>query len=373
MSFVLTEEQQQFRDVLRHFLDDQFSTGDVRRLMATEPGFDDDFWTRLNRDLGLAGIIVPEAYGGQGFGFSELGIVMEEMGRSLVCAPYLSSAVMAADAVATFGGEVDREALLPRFADGSLRGCVAIQEAVGSESGNNRTMATPDGDGVRLDGIKDLVIDGHTADLLLVVAGTTDGGSGLYQVSGTAPGLDRRVLNTLDPTRKLARVTLASVPAVPLGVPGEIDDELQALLDRATVALSHEMVGGAEKMLYSAVEYGSTRRQFGRLIGSFQAIKHKCADLLLEIELAKSAAYRAAVAIDEHEPEAGLTASIAKCTASEAYMHAAAECIQIHGGIGFTWDHDTHLWYKRAKASEVMFGDARSHRERALSLWSEAI
>ena len=373
MSFVLTDEQQQFRDVVRRFLDDQFSTRDVRRLMETRAGFDEAFWGKLNRDLGLAGIIIPEDYGGQGFGYAELGIVMEEMGRSLVCAPYLSSAVLAADAVLTLGSEADRETLLPGLADGSLRGCLASQDYSGPECPGGVTTATAAQGGVRLNGIKDFVIDGHTANLLLVVARSADGVSGCYRVSDTASGLDRRCLTALDPTRKLARLTLTDVPAVPLGTPGSLESPLPAILDRATVALAHEMVGGAEKMLYSAVDYACTRRQFGRLIGSFQAIKHKCADLLLEIELAKSAAYRAAVAIDQHEAVASLTASIAKCTASEAYLHAAAECIQIHGGIGFTWDHDTHLWFKRAKASEVMFGDPSSHRERALALWSDAI
>ncbi len=376
MRFSFSDEQQQFRDIVNRFLNAKYSTVDARRLLETDRGFDDALWRDLTHDLGLPALVVPEEYGGQGFGWVEMGIVMEEMGRVLLCSPYYSSAVLACSAILNAGSEDDKQRLLPDLANGSARGCLAVFEPGGSWTPDGIAMVARDSaDGYLLSGTKSFVIDGHTADTIIVVArleGTVgDVGITLFEVVGVAAGLTRKLLKTIDGTRKHARLTLVDVPGRPIGVPGEGAVALNVTLDQASVALANEMVGGAEHMLYSAVEYAGARRQFGRLIGSFQAIKHKCADLLLEVELAKSAAYGAASALAENHPQAGVLASMAKCSAADAFMRAAADCIQIHGGIGFTWDHDTHLWFKRAKCSEVLFGDPNWHRERVALNWSD--
>jgi alkylation response protein AidB-like acyl-CoA dehydrogenase len=197
-------------------------------------------------------------------------------------------------------------------------------------------------------------------------------GIGLYAVDGQARGLTRRPLTTIDTTRRQAELSFAHTPARQLGHGDAALKALRNTLDRATIALACEMAGGARALLNSAVEYAKLRMQFGRPIGSFQAVKHKCAEMLLEVELAASAARYAAAAVDEQDPEVPALASLAKAMAGDAYMHAAVECIQIHGGIGFTWDHDTHLWFKRAKSSEVLLGDASHHRERYLALTEAA-
>ena len=376
MAFVFTEEQEQFRDIVARFLRDTSPTVEVRRLMETDAGFDGGVWDRLNSELGLSALHVPEALGGQGFSFVELGIVCEEMGRALLCAPYLSSAVLATDAILQAGDPGQQADLLPAMASGERRGALAVTEPNGGWHAEAvETTATRNGAAYRLDGAKSFVIDGHTADFLVVVAREpgSSGADGIsfFTVAGDAPGLDRRLLETVDATRKQARLTFRGVPAEPLGEPGAGAPALERILVDAVTALASEMVGGAQQMLDSAIEYTKLRMQFGRAIGSFQAVKHKCADMLLEVELAKSAAYQAAAAVAEGAEDAPALASLAKAAASDTYLQAAADCIQLHGGIGFTWDNDTHLWFKRAKSSEVLFGDATYHRERMLEHWPE--
>ena len=376
MAFVFTEEQEQFRDIVARFLRDTSPTVEVRRLMETDAGFDAGVWDRLNRELGLSALHVPEALGGQGFSFVELGIVCEEMGRALLCAPYFSSAVLATDAVLQAGDPGRQADLLPALASGERRGALAVTEPNGAwDAGAIETTATRNGAAYRIDGVKSFVIDGHTADLIVVVA-REKGSSGtdgicFCTVAGDAPGLERRALETVDATRKQARLTFRGVPAEPLGEPGAGAPALERILIDAVTALASEMVGGAQRMLDSAIEYTKLRMQFGRPIGSFQAVKHKCADMLLEVQLAKSAAYQAAAAVADGAEDAPALASLAKAAASDTYLQAAADCIQLHGGIGFTWDNDTHLWFKRAKSSEVLFGDAAYHRERMLERWPE--
>ena len=376
MAFAFTEEQEQFRDIVRRFLRNTSPAVEVRRLMETETGFDADVWGRLNRELGLCAVHIPETFGGQGFSFVELGIVCEEMGRSVLCAPYFSSAVLAADAILHAGSSSQKSDLLPSIASGECRGALAFTESNGRwDAAAIETTATRNGAGYRLEGHKSFVIDGHTADLIVVAAREPgsfgDDGISLFTVAGDAPGLDRRLLQTMDATRKQARLTFHHVPAEPLGEPGAGAVALRRVLIDAATALAAEMVGGAQQMLDTAVEYTKLRMQFGRQIGSFQAVKHKCADMLLEVELAKSAAYQAAAAVAEGDPEAPALASLAKATASDTYLRAAADCIQLHGGIGFTWDNDTHLWFKRAKSSEALFGDAAHHRELMMRHWQE--
>lgn len=358
VQFAFTDEQLQFRDIAAKFMADKSPSVEVRRLMETERGFDDAVWNSLSNELGVTALIIPEVYGGQGFGFVELGIVMEEAGRALLCAPYFSTCVMGAGAIISAGTEAQKQALLPEIAAGTRFVSLALTD------GAAPVRVSADG---TLTGEKTLVVDGCLADTI-VVAAEQDGATRLFVVDAAASGLERRHLATIDPTRKLAALSFDATPAEPMaGDAGALSD----VLDGAAVALANEMMGGAQRLLDSAVEYSQIRMQFGRAIGSFQAIKHKCADLLLDVELAKSAAYQAAWARSEDEPDAPALASLAKAAASDTYMQMAAACVQLHGGIGFTWDHDTHLWYKRAKSSEVLLGDANHHRELMLQRWSE--
>jgi alkylation response protein AidB-like acyl-CoA dehydrogenase len=372
MQFAFTQEQLQFRDVVRRFLDDRAPPSEARRLMSTDTGFDPATWRSLAVELGACGIHVPETYGGAGFGLTELGIVLEEMGRALFCGPYFSSCVLAATAVLQSGSESRKQSLLPGIASGEVRATLAFTEHDGCWSPEATTVTAERG---RLTGSKRFVVDGHTADVIVVLAReaseSSSGQLSLYVVDANASGLRRRALDVIDPTRKLAQLDFDRTPAQPLGEPTEVGDAIRRVLEVAAIALANEAIGGASRMLDSALQYTQQRMQFGRKIGSFQAIKHRLADLLLEVELARSAAYHAAAAYDAGDPNISALASLAKSVCSDAYMHAAAECIQLHGGIGFTWDHDTHLWYRRAKSSEVFLGDPAWHRDRMITCWQE--
>jgi alkylation response protein AidB-like acyl-CoA dehydrogenase len=317
----------------------------------------------MGSQLGLQGLAIPEEFGGSGYGYVELIVVLEEMGRALLCAPYFSTVALAANAILHSGDDAAKKELLPGIASGDTIATVAFTEDSGRWDAEGITMtASKAGDGWTLDGHKMFVLDGHTANLV-VVAARTDAGISLFTVAGDADGLTRTPLSTMDQTRKQARLELSGVPAKLLGTDGSGWDTLSRMLDLAAVALAAEQVGGAQKVLEMSVEYAKVRVQFGRPIGSFQAIKHKCADMLLEVESAKSAAYYAGWAAAELNDELPVVASLAKAYCSDAYFHAAAENIQIHGGIGFTWEHDAHLYFKRAKSSELLLGDPTYHRE----------
>ena len=370
MQFSFTSEQEEFRSVLRRFLEDKSPTTAVRRLMETEAGWDRAAWQELNQQLGLTAIHIPEAYGGQGFSFVELGIVLEEMGRALLCAPYFSSTVLAATAIVNAGTEEQKRELLPAIADGGCIAALAFTEPNGRWDASGVEMtATRDGGLFRLDGVKSFVVDGHTADLIVVLARGVAGLS-FFTVRGDAPGLTRRALKVVDPTRKLAMLNFQSVEATLLGEEGAAAAPFAKTMVQAAACLANEMVGGAERLRQSALDYANLRVQFGRTIASFQSMKHKQADMLIDVELAKSAAYAAASAAAEDDPDLPAIASLAKAAASEAYMQTAINTIQIHGGIGFTWDNDTHLWFKRAKASEVFLGDPAWHREAMMRAWN---
>ena len=374
MQFSFTSEQEEFRSVLRRFLQEKSPPSAVRRLMESDAGWERDGWVELNHQLGLTGVHIPEAFGGQGFGFVELGIVLEEMGRALLCAPYFSTTVLAATAIMNAGSKAQQEALLPPIALGEVVATLAFTEPNGRwDAAGIETTASPAGGRFRLDGVKSFVLDGHTADLI-VVAARTPGSSGedrvsLFTTRGDAPGLARRALKVMDPTRKQARLDFNGVEADLLGELGAGAGPLAKTLVQAAACLASEMVGGAERLRVSALDYANLRMQFGRPIASFQSMKHKQADMLVDVELAKSAAYAAASAAAEDDPELPAIASLAKACASDAYLQTAIHTIQIHGGIGFTWDNDTHLWFKRAKSSEVFLGDPALHRERMLQAW----
>jgi alkylation response protein AidB-like acyl-CoA dehydrogenase len=363
MQFAFTDEQEQLRAFVRQFLEEKSSEETVRELMDTEAGFDAAVWSQMAEQLGLQSLIIPETFGGQGFGWVELIVVLEEMGRSLLCAPFFSTAVLATSALLLSDDEEAARDYLPKMANGELIATVAMTEENGrwDESGVTAT-ATADGDSWKLNGAKHYVLDGHTAGLIIVAARTAAGVS-LFAVDGDAAGMTRTPLATMDQTRKQAKIELSDTPGRLVGADGTGWDVLVRVLDRAAVGLAAEQVGGAQMVLDMAVEYAKVRVQFGRPIGSFQAIKHKCADMLLEVESAKSAAYYAAWCAAEDNDELPAMASLAKSYCSEAYFHATAENIQIHGGIGFTWEHPAHLYFKRAKSSELLFGDPTYHRE----------
>jgi len=363
MNFAFSDEQEELRKVVRQFLENKSPETAVRELMDTESGYDPEVWSQMAEQLGLQGLAIPEEYGGSGYGYIELIVVLEEMGRSLLCAPYFSTVALAANTLLQSGDEEAKKAHLPGIATGETIATVAFTEANGKwdESGITAT-ATKSGDGYTLSGEKMFVLDGHIAGLIIVAA-KSDAGTSLFTVAGDASGLTREALPTMDQTRKQARLTFDGTPATLLGTEGQGWTVLETVLDLAVVALAAEQVGGAQKVLEEAVQYAKDRVQFGRPIGSFQAIKHKCADMLLEVESAKSAAYYAGWCASELNDELPSVASLAKAYCSEAYFHATAENIQIHGGIGFTWEHPAHLYFKRAKSSELLFGDPTYHRE----------
>jgi alkylation response protein AidB-like acyl-CoA dehydrogenase len=339
--------------------------------METDEGFDAGIWQRLSQELGLCGLAIPEAYGGAGFGMVELCIAMEEMGRALLCAPFLSTSILAAKAIEHVASDDQKARLLPALAAGERIATLATTEPDGKPGLEAVALtAEPKDDGFVLNGRKKFVLDGCRADVLLVAArapGTSGvDGLSLFEVAPNAAGLSRRQLTTLDATRKLAALELRDVKGVPLGEPGEAAAGLQHTLDLAAIALANEMVGGAERLLEDSIAFTKLRMQFGRPIASFQAIKHRATEMLLAVELAKSAAYYAAGAVDDQDPEVPTLASLANAAASETYLQTAIEAIQLHGGIGFTWEQDTHLWFKRAKSSEVLLGDAAWHRERMI-------
>jgi len=373
--FVFTEEQQDLRDLVRRFLAEKSPVGEVRRLMATEAGYDPAVWAQLGQ-LGFAGLTIPEKYGGAGCGPVEQLIVCEEMGAALLCAPYLASAVLAAGALLASGDTAAQADLLPGMASGETIATLAVPEDDGSWTPDEfRVTARRSGDRYLLDGRKSFVLDGMIADLILVAA-LSDDGPALFAVGGPgdgpgdgrALGLSSQAMQTLDMTRKQAVLTFTGTPGRLVGQPGAAAAIVAQAVRGGVLALAAEQVGGAQRCLDMAVAYAKVRYQFGRAIGSFQAIKHLCADMLLEVESARSAAYHAAWAAADGAADLPLAASLAKALCSEAYFRVAASNIQVHGGIGFTWEHDAHLYYRRAQSAEVLLGTPASHREVAAGL-----
>jgi alkylation response protein AidB-like acyl-CoA dehydrogenase len=363
MNFAFSEEQEELRKVVKDFLNAKSDEATVRELMDTESGYDTAVWSQMGEQMGLQGLIIPEEFGGSGYGYVELIVVLEEMGRRLLCAPYFSTVVLAANTLMHSGDAAAQAKYLPGIASGETIATLAFTEANGKWDESGITMeASGSGDSWTLNGEKMYVLDGHTAGLVLVAARTGSGVS-LFAVNGNAAGLTRTALSTMDQTRKQARLGFANVSGELIGTEGGGWDVLSTVLDLAAVGLAAEQVGGAQECLEMAVQYAKDRVQFGRPIGSFQAIKHKCADMLLEVESAKSAAYYAGWCASEMNDELPSVASLAKSYCSEAYFHTTAENIQIHGGIGFTWEHPAHLYFKRAKSSELLFGDPTYHRE----------
>ncbi len=355
MSVAFTEDQDRFRDVVARFLTDRSPTTAVRALMATDEGFDADVWRQLSQEVGLLGTHLPEAYGGFGFGPVELGIISQEMGRDLYCGPFFASAVMAAHAIVNEGTQKQKETLLPGIASGASKAALVLGDVNAAEKVGQHITSQGD----TLNGTAKIVVDAHVADLL-VVAAREQNELGFYLVDPNSSGVDITPQDAMDATRKLSTVALANVSGERLGSGGA---DIDLLWDQMCTALAHEMLGGAEVLFESTVEYMKMRVQFGRAIGSFQALKHRCADLLLELEMAKAATHEAARYLASGEGDS-YAPNMAKALASDAYISIAKQAIQLRGGIGFTWEEDTHLWFKRAKSSEVFLGTSNWHREK---------
>lgn len=364
LSFVRTEEQELLAKTAQRFLADRVPLERVRRDMTTDAGYAPDLWAEVAA-LGWPAMAVPERHGGAGYGFEELAALFEETGRTLFPGPLLGSAVLATTALLHGGTDAQQQELLPLLAAGEVTATVAVGHAERPDS--PALIGTSAAGGIRLDGELPLVVDGHTADHLIVPARVC-GATELYLVAGDTPGVTRRAQPTLDQTRRLATVTCEGV---------EVDDDarlagdgaavLAAVRTAGVIALACEQVGGARQVLEMATAYARSRKQFGRAIGSFQAVKHRLADMLVEVETARSAAYHAARALAAgDDDEVAVAAPLAASHCAEAYERVAADALQVHGGIGFTWEHDVHLYLKRAKASKLMFGSPSVYR-RALA------
>ena len=361
MRLTFSAEQELFRDTLRGFLEDRDIDAGVRATVVDGTGHDPRMWRLMAGQLGLPGLTVPEEFGGGGFGQRELAVVLEELGRTLACGAYLPTVALAVNALLLSGDRRAQAEYLPGIADGSTIATVALTDASGSWTPAGLTVRA--GSGSRLTGSQSYVLAGHVADLILLVA-RGDAGPSLYAVRRLDPGVTVARLESMDLTRPQAGVTLRDAPARMVGAPGTGLTLFARLLDLAGAALAAEQVGGAQRVLEMAVGYAKTRTQFGRAIGSFQAVKHKCADVLVEVESARSCAYYAALAAATGSPDLPTAAGLAQLRCSQAYLHAAEENILVHGAIGFTWEYPAQLFYKRASADAVLLGGPAHHRQR---------
>jgi alkylation response protein AidB-like acyl-CoA dehydrogenase len=375
MNFGFNDEQELLRSTARKFFENEFGSDTVRRLMETPEAMSPDLWTKL-AEQGWLGLIFPEPYDGMGLGLVDLVVLMEEMGRAVVPGPYFSTVLLGGLAIREAGSDAQKKEWLPQIASGTKRVTLAWMEPSAQLGPAGVTLtAVERGGRYVLSGTKLFVHDAHTADAIVVAARIRPGagadGVSLFLLPRGAKGLEVTLLPTMDQTRKLCEVTLADVTVggeALLGAAGQGWAPLARVLDHATVALCAEMCGGAQKVLDMTVEYAKIRQAFGKPIGSYQGVKHKAADMLVEVENSKSITYYAAWAMDEGVTEGPLAVSMAKAYVSDAYRRVSAAGIQLHGGIGFTWEHDLHLYFKRAKGSEFTFGDATYHRERVAQL-----
>ncbi|HVE91480.1 MAG TPA: acyl-CoA dehydrogenase family protein [Actinomycetota bacterium] len=371
MDFGLNEDQESLQRYAREFLEKECPSEFVRRMMDDTMAYDPGFYDKLGQ-LGWMGITIPEQYGGQGMSYVDLAVLLEEMGRALVPGPFFASVCLGAVAVAEAGSEAQKSAVLPGIASGKRNATVACTEGSGRvDAAGVQLVARAESSGFVLTGSKSYVPDAHVADSIVVAGRTSDGedpedGVTLFLVDPSDPGVDVTQLKTMDTTRRWCEVTFDGARVGSDAVLGEVDrgwPPLQRALQRAAAMLCAESVGGAHKVLDMSVEYAKARVQFGRPIGSFQAVKHKCADMLVDVEMARSAMYYAAWAASSDDSELPLAASVAKAYCGDAFTRVAANGIQVHGGIGFTWEHDMHLYFKRAKANEMLLGDPTWHRE----------
>lgn len=388
MEFAFTDEQKMIQDTTVSFLSEVSTSEAVRKAMATEEGYDEALWKSVCTDLYWQAIHIPEAYGGMGLGYVELVAMMEQMGRFLFCSPFYSTVCLATNALLVAGTEEQKQKYLPGICEG-MTGTLAYTGALAGKQGGNwgadAVTATyrKEGDRFVLNGTLRFVPDGHTADLLILAArlentAGTEGVS-LFTVPADHKGITRQLLSTMDQTRKYGEITLADVElpgAALMCNEANAWADLEKILDLAAIALAAEQTGGSQQILDMTVEYSKGRVQFGRPIAGFQAIKHKAADMMTRTEVARSSVYYAGCVAHEalfnpQDPfaaELAEAASIAKSYCSDAFFKNASEGLQIHGGVGFTWEYDVHLYFKRAKASEHFLGTGAWHRERLASL-----
>jgi alkylation response protein AidB-like acyl-CoA dehydrogenase len=354
-------EHKELRSMVRQLMADTSSSARLREVMETEDGFDRATWSTL-AELGLLALLVPECYEGLGQGPVESSIIFEEMGRALYPGPYFASVALATNALLCSGDGAACSDLLPGIAAGSTIATVAIAEAVTPWGSPNTvcTVARPDRDVWILEGAKSFVPHGHVADLLLVTA-RTDAGLSLFAVESADAGVEARALTSLDLTRRLAAVTFAGARARLVGADGEAGPVVASTVDRALIALASEQAGGAARCLEMSVDYAKQREQFGKSIGSFQAIAHRCVEMLQRVEFARAASHYASACQATGAGELSVAARVAAAYCGRAYRWTAAENIQVHGGLGFTWEHDAHLHYRRSWASETLLGNADEH------------
>jgi alkylation response protein AidB-like acyl-CoA dehydrogenase len=347
------EEQIEFGAFVTTFLGEQCDETEVRRLMAEDLGYDPTVWGQACQQLGLGGLDIPEKYDGSGASFREVAVVMEALGGSLACLPFYSTAVLATGALLAADDEEAREEYLPGIATGQTTATLAGAGLV--PAGDHGTVSEADADGFHLTGAEGFVVDGCAADVVLLVAGSPEGPS-LFAVSGDAPGLTRTAMETLDPTRRLARLGLERVPARLIGSTGEAPAILDRVRDRVALAVACEQLGIATRALSMAVAYAKTRMQFGRPIGSFQAIKHRCVEMVQRIESARSAAQWGVATLSAHIAGSDVATAMATVCCHDAAIFATAENVQVHGGIGFTWEHPAHLYFRRARSNALLHG-----------------
>ena len=377
MDVTLSKVQMDIAKEARRFLDKECPTDYARDMYEDERGFTDEIWTKMT-DMDWMRVRIPEPYGGMGMDQIDLTVVLEEMGRAVLPGPFFSTVLLAAEAIMEAGSDSQKERYLTRIAAGELRGTLALHEPDGgADLGYIQMEAHADGDGFVLDGTKLSVPDAHVADILVCAARTQAGndpaqGITLFLVDLSAHGVSASLLPTMDGTRKLCAVDFKGVRVGPEGVLGEPHKgwgPLRRVLQRAQVGLCAESVGGAQRAMEIATEYAKIRIQFDQPIGAFQAIKHRCAQMYVEVESSRSIAYWAAWAQDHGDPkEAALAASVAKAYCSEAFTHVSSGVIQVLGGTGFAWENDAHLYLKRAKANEQALGDPTYHREQVVQL-----
>ncbi|HEY2708287.1 MAG TPA: acyl-CoA dehydrogenase family protein [Caulobacteraceae bacterium] len=364
MAAITAEDRQALTDSLHRLLEDKSSEADVRRTMETAEGYDPALWRQL-AEMGVVGVIVEEEFGGVGAGPMELERMMEEAGAALLCSPLLSS-VFAAGLVQALGDEGAKTRLLPSIANGSSIVTVALTGRRGGWTADGiEVSAVGTGDATKLTGAASFVTHGQIADVLLVVA-RADDGLGVFEVDPKAAGVTIKALPTFDHTLRLAEIAFDGAPARRLAAERPVWDAVEDALDLARVALAGEQAGGAKRALDFTVDYAKTRAQFGRLIGSFQAIKHMAADLLLETESAISAARAAAASLAAGGPDARAAIDLAAFACADAFSQVTATAIQMHGGIAFTWAHPAHLYLRRARADAQLFGASAHYRERYL-------
>jgi len=375
--FNLGPEQQEFRDTLRRYFEANAPIAETRRVMASGDGLSPELWKKAGTELGLVGLAIPEAQGGQGFGLKELAIALAEVGRALAPIPLFSSAALAGRVVARVleASGARSEEWLAALATGQIATLAWLEDATPRDLAHIRLEAKSSGGVHRLSGEKRLVLEGNLADRIFVVARVAGNGAGpglgLFAVDAGSPGLSIEKQEAFDLTRSLATVRFANVAARPVGQPGEDGPAIRRGLEEATVLLCAEMVGGMQRVLEAAVDYANARHQFSRPIGSFQAIKHKCANMLIDFEASRTAVEAAIEAHEVDDPERSLLASVAKAQCGPAYVRMTIENMQIQGGVGYTWEYDAHLYYRRAQSAELLHGCASEHHERVARLLSE--